>query len=102
MYLKTISHQHKTQFKSFEGLIESVEVEDVDAENEAEDIVQDVSTEENTNMCRICLVNIPDTLILPYRHAQTCFSCTERVASSGINICPICRQPIENYIKIFL
>ncbi|KAI6661967.1 hypothetical protein LOD99_9636 [Oopsacas minuta] len=42
-YLKTITHQYKTQFAIFEGFIESVE--DVDTENEVEDLVQDVSTE---------------------------------------------------------
>ena len=50
MYLKTISYQYKTQFKSFEELIEPVEVEDVNAENETEHIVQVVSTKENNNI----------------------------------------------------
>ncbi|KAI6658396.1 hypothetical protein LOD99_15198 [Oopsacas minuta] len=99
-YLKTITHQYKTQFARFEGFIESVE--DVDTENKEEDLIQDVSTEQNSNMCRICLVNVPDTLIMPCRHAQTCFSCTERIVNSDNNNCPICREPIKNFIKIFL
>ncbi|KAI6648195.1 hypothetical protein LOD99_12004 [Oopsacas minuta] len=99
-YLKTITHQYKSQFARFEGFIESVE--DVDTENKEEDLIQDVSTEQNSNMCRICLVNVPDTLIMPCRHAQTCFSCTERIVNSDNNNCPICREPIENFIKIFL
>ncbi|KAI6656109.1 hypothetical protein LOD99_1442 [Oopsacas minuta] len=99
-YLKTITHQYKTQFARFKGFIESVE--NVDTENKEEDLIQDMSTEQNSNTCRICLVNVPDTLIMPCRHAQTCFSCTERIVNSDNNNCPICREPIENFINIFL
>ena len=48
------------------------------------------------------LTNVSDTLLLPCRHAQMCSGCTEIISYSESNSCPICREPIEEYLKMYL
>ena len=51
-------------------------------------------------VCLVCLVREPDTLIC--RYAQTCYSCTERIANSDeLNTCPVCGGQIE-FLQICL
>ena len=48
------------------------------------------------NICKICLSEESNILILPCRHVSTCLTCT-----LCTEICPICRSEIISTIKIF-
>ena len=53
--------------------------------------------------CRVCLVTKADTIILPCRHAEICYSCTENLfTTNGFKQCPICRGIIQQYFHKFL
>ena len=54
-------------------------------------------------VCKICLVMDADTIILPCRHTQTCYSCTDKIITQdGPKHCPICRGVVEQYFQVFL
>ena len=48
------------------------------------------------NICKICLIEESNILLLPCRHVSTCLTCT-----LCTEICPICRCEIISTIKIF-
>ena len=48
------------------------------------------------NICKICLIEESNVLMLPCRHVSTCLTCTLRT-----EICPICRSEIISTMKIF-
>ena len=78
---------------------------DVISDDDAEDLPNNPNEEviETIRICRVCLIKEADTVIIPCRHAQTCNSCTETIASTyELNKCPVCRGPIESFLKIFL
>ena len=45
---------------------------DVISGSEDFDITSNVGEQTNERLCRVCLLNEADTLIIPCRHAQTC------------------------------
>lgn len=47
--------------------------------------------------CSICFTNPIDILLLPCKHVKTCFDCVMQMS-----YCPICRQPIEKILKIYI
>ena len=99
-YLRVITHHYKTQFQNFEMLASNVD--EIDTQIEYEEIRQSLNREDNARLCRVCLTNASDTLLLPCRHTQMCSSCTETINNSESNSCPICRELIEEYLKIYL
>ena len=99
-YLRVITRHHKTKFQNFEMLASNVDV--IDTPIEYEEIRQSLNREDNARLCRVCLTNVSDTLLLPCRHAQRFSSCTKTISNSELNSCPICREPIEEYLKIYL
>ncbi len=53
---------------------------------------------ENINLiCRICCVNVMDTIIYPCMHVVSCMDCTKNV-----QVCPVCRKNIINRNKFYL
>jgi len=54
-----------------------------------------------TNECSICMENKINALLLPCSHAMFCFNCANGIAESS-KICPICRSPVNQVLKIFL
>ena len=40
----------------------------------------------NERICRVCLINEVDTLILPCRHMQTCYRCTEIISTEECQV----------------
>ena len=57
----------------------------------------------NLRACRVCLEANGDTVILPCRHAQICYSCAEKSATTNdLRNCPICREEVEQYLQLFL
>jgi hypothetical protein len=49
--------------------------------------------------CKVCLDNSVNCVLLPCRHSCLCVDCAELVKNSG---CPVCREPINQVIPIFL
>ena len=54
---------------------------------------------EGEKICNICFENTVDTLILPCRHAQTCWECTMNLLEP---ICPFCREEMTQLQHVFL
>ena len=52
------------------------------------------------HLCRICFIAKTDIAFIPCGHLMTCGRCA--VSSLSISrLCPICRTPIQNCLKIF-
>lgn len=46
-------------------------------------------------VCCVCLVSAPSTLLQPCKHGALCFPCCSRVFSSLHSICPLCRASVD-------
>lgn len=53
--------------------------------------------QEDKSLCKICLENNFNIVLLPCRHLATCEKC-----SSLLNKCPICRCSVEGTISVFI
>lgn len=51
------------------------------------------------NECVICLTDDRTTAILPCRHVCLCSACAEQLRYQS-NSCPICRGPVQSFLKI--
>ena len=49
--------------------------------------------------CRICLTEKKDVVFIPCRHLATCHNCANRAA---VNICIICRIPIQDKMQVYI
>ncbi|XP_038059757.1 baculoviral IAP repeat-containing protein 7-like isoform X2 [Patiria miniata] len=47
------------------------------------------------NMCKVCMDNDANTVLMPCRHLLMCDMC-----ANTLRLCPICRQTITNTIKV--
>jgi len=67
---------------------------------------QDIETGETQvqkpgeDKCCVCLTNPCDTVLMECGHAAVCFTCGQVVAKRKPGICPICRSPIIQVLKI--
>ena len=106
-YLTEMSYQYKTGCKKFEALLQSTDDEIGDL-TEIEDFVVATPTNSipqlsvNERLCRVCLINEVDTLILPCRHIQTCYRCTEIISTEESHRCPVYRGTVEQVLQVFL
>ena len=102
-YLERICYQFKT---NLEDIVPSVNELEIDRNLDSGDLDESKSGAKGVvsqRVCLVCLVREPDTLIIPCRHAQTCYSCTERIANSDVhNKCPVCRGQIDQFLQIYL
>lgn len=48
-------------------------------------------------LCKICMDNELSTLFMPCKHLATCSECSDMVTE-----CPMCRQPISDYLTVFI
>lgn len=49
--------------------------------------------------CTVCQENQRDCVIEPCMHVCCCISCLQRITDSK---CPICRTPIDFYLKLYI
>ena len=42
-----------------------------------------------------------ETVLLPCRHMTTCSQCSDLLRSQRSGLCPLCREPIQDVIKVF-
>ena len=90
-------------FRTLEYSNVEIEANELEVARETDD----ESTNEDTNIsnarvCKICLGVNADTIILPCRHTQTCFSCTDKIITQDDQKhCPICRGVVEQYKFFF-
>lgn len=55
----------------------------------------------NDNDCAICMDLIRNSVLRPCNHMITCFECSMLLLNRQDN-CPVCRNRIEDVIKIFM
>jgi len=60
-------------------------------------LADETSTNTSASDCAVCMDAPKNMLLRPCKHLATCFRC-----SANLEICPICRTPIELREKIFL
>lgn len=77
-----------------------------DSSSEEEDVVVE-ETQEEGNLCVVCMTEAPNTVLLPCRHLKTCDECVLKLQAKAIaeenNIlkCPCCRGIVEDTMRIF-
>ena len=70
------------------GVVPSFNEHEIDRILDSEDLYESTSEAKGVmsqRVCIVCLMREPDTLIIPCRHAQTCYSCTETIANSDVH-----------------
>jgi len=56
---------------------------------------------ENVNCC-ICHDRVKNILLQPCNHLSVCEQCLEEVLLHDEKVCPLCREKIEEHVKVFL
>ena len=51
--------------------------------------------------CAVCLERAADSALYTCGHMCMCYSCAKEIIRKPKPLCPICRQPILDVIKIF-
>lgn len=60
-------------------------------------------TSNNDNICVVCLENTKSTVCIPCGHVIYCIPCVHDITNSIKFItCSICRQPVNEVMKVFL
>ena len=73
------------------------ETDDEDDEDEEGKAVQ--CTDEDKQLCAVCMFSCVDTVLVPCGHACMCHRCAKRVKRMSRK-CPICRVPIERILDL--
>jgi hypothetical protein len=58
-------------------------------------------TDEDKQLCAVCMFSCVDTVLVPCGHACLCRRCAKRVQGTD-GKCPICRVPIQRILKLYL
>ena len=53
---------------------------------------------ENYNKCAVCFDAVPNTVMLPCRHANLCTVCSDQVMARDAR-CPTCRAPVRKRVR---
>jgi hypothetical protein len=56
----------------------------------------DDSEDDTEDVCKVCMDNAIDCVLLECGHMVTCLKCSKQVAE-----CPICRQNVSRIVKVF-
>lgn len=67
----------------------------------AQDEPQDEPTDSEDLQCCICQVNKSRTALVPCGHAQFCIQCTKQIRASGKQTCPVCRSPVQIFLRTY-
>ena len=89
-YLKSISTDYQLEFQTLDYSTFRVDTNESEVETEGqsgeETSSQSICTDaaqSGPRSFRVCLVTKADTIILPCRHAQICYSCTENLVTTN-------------------
>ena len=52
-------------------------------------------------MCVVCFDAPKDHLVLPCKHLCVCEACAEQLTNTRTPTCPVCREPIQQTMKVF-
>jgi hypothetical protein len=52
-------------------------------------------------MCVVCMDAPKDHLIVPCGHQCVCARCAEQLTNTRTPTCPVCREPIQQTVKVF-
>jgi hypothetical protein len=52
-------------------------------------------------MCVVCFDAPKDHLVLPCKHLRVCEACVEQLTKTRTPMCPVCRGPIRETMKVF-
>jgi hypothetical protein len=52
-------------------------------------------------MCVVCFDAPKDHLVLPCKHLCVCEACAEQLTKTRTPMCPVCRGPIRETMKVF-
>ena len=58
-------------------------------------------TEALPHECSICLENEPDCVLYTCGHMCMCFECGQGILKGSNPLCPLCRKPVADIIKIY-
>ncbi|KAL7648794.1 UNVERIFIED_CONTAM: hypothetical protein RMT77_000701 [Armadillidium vulgare] len=67
----------------------------------AEDLFKELENEREGKLCIICQDNPKTVILLPCRHLCLCEACRSAVIVRR-NVCPVCRKPILDSLKVYL
>jgi len=59
------------------------------------------SQKRDNGECAICLENEPDSALYPCGHMCMCYDCAVSVQKQRSALCPMCRQPIVDILRIY-
>ncbi|ELU10311.1 hypothetical protein CAPTEDRAFT_203966 [Capitella teleta] len=69
------------------------------------DLEMHLESERDKRMCVVCVDQLKTVLILPCKHMCLCIDCAREIAQSRFTerrVCPLCREPIETVMYIYV
>ena len=74
-----------------------------DLETLYKNLLDENQTLTDSRKCCVCMTNYPDVVLEPCSHKCVCFKCYSSIwKNEGGNLkCPICRDVVVNYMKVF-
>lgn len=54
-----------------------------------------------SNQCTVCMDNPSDSAVVPCGHMCGCYGCLEKIRTSPLPHCPLCRGPVTSVVRIY-
>ena len=71
------------------------------ANKTAEDLRKQLTKQQGNANCCICQDKMKNILLRPCNHLAVCEQCLEGILARHDKVCPLCREKIEEHIKVF-
>jgi hypothetical protein len=97
------SHTTYLMYKSQGQNWHTIVVRQVFTFNGVPNLLQDlfgIESQEGSSECVVCLTDKKDVAIIPCRHVCLCANCAELMVSRQTAKCPICRGPVQSYMRL--
>jgi len=97
------SHTTYLMYKSSAQGWQPVVVRQVFTSNGVANLLQDIfgmESKEGSSECVVCLTERKEVAIIPCRHVCLCVNCAELMTSRQTAKCPICRGPVQSYMRL--
>ena len=68
----------------------------------AASVASKAEKEADADACVVCLEGGRTHAFLPCGHRAVCMGCSERLAAASASTCPMCREPFQSVVRIFV
>jgi hypothetical protein len=92
----------QSDIDSLSGCLEEAKV--IAKQRKAKELTeQQLKRDDSENaLCCVCRDNVKTVLLLPCKHLCLCEECSENIASRRMTSCPVCRQTVNDVLRVYI